>query len=359
MYEPELAEACDRFTRRVWPKTDERSSAPGAAQADSPPRVLFLREGEVIGHVATIPVRLAVEGRLRDASWAVGLMVVPEHRNGPVAPLLVKKLNETVDLGLTLHVEDAALRIFKGVGWRHLGLLPQYIRVLNARAFVDAFARRGQFLPQRWARLWAVGARASGLLAALVGTGFGVHAMTGALRRRRAGGTVVEERQFDASFTELAERVKGKLGVWVFRDQDYLTSRYGRRMAAHRLLACRAQGRLLGYCLVKLRQFDNDPRMGNIRMGTLIDLVFDPDQPDVLDALLASALAMCRRERVDVAFCTASLKIVGRHLWRHGFVGIPGTLHAAFHDRSGAAGLDAPLDAWHLMRGDSDADANC
>ena len=93
--------------------------------------------------MATAPVRLAVKGRVLDAAWAVGLVVLPEHRNGPVAPLLVKKLNEAMDIGLTLHVEEAALRVFKGVGWHHLGVLPQYVRVLNARAFVRAFARPG------------------------------------------------------------------------------------------------------------------------------------------------------------------------------------------------------------------------
>ena len=173
-------------------------------------------------------------------------MVVPEHRNGPVAPLLVKKLNEAVDIGLTLHVEEAALRVFKGVGWRHLGVLPQYVRVLNARAFVRTFAQRGgQFLTGRR------GAAVGGAARACRGRWprWSALAFARACRRRArcagaacAGATVAEEHAFDASYTELAERVKGKLGVWVFRDERYLAARYGRRMGAYRLLACRARG---------------------------------------------------------------------------------------------------------------------
>ena len=361
LYEPELAEACDRFIARTWPREVDR--APAAAPDDRalPPRVLFLKDQEVIGHVATAPVRLAVAGGLRDASWAVGLMVVPEHRNGPVAPLLVKKLNDAVGIGLTLHVEDAALRVFKGVGWRHLGVIPQYVRVLNARTFVRTFARQGgQFLSGRRARLWAALSRVSGPLAVAVGVAFAGHAAAGALRRRRATGvTVTEEHTFDPSYTELAQRVKDKLGVWVYRDAPYLAARYGRRMGAYRLLACRAGGRLLGYAIVKLKQFQNDPRMGDIRMGTLVDCVFDPDRPAALDALLAGAIMRCRREKVDVVFCAASLRVLGQRLGRHGFVAIPGTLNAAFHDRTGALTDAPPLHAWHLMRGDSDADENC
>jgi hypothetical protein len=360
LYEPELAEACDRFLQRVWPRSEGRDPA-ASGEASRPPRVLFLKEHEVIGHVATAPVRLAVKGRVLDAAWAVGLVVLPEHRNGPVAPLLVKKLNEAMDIALTLHVEEAALRVFKGVGWHHLGVLPQYVRVLNSRAFVRAFARRGeQFLSGRAARLWPALRHLSLPMAAGVTLGFGALAAVGAVRRHRlAGATVTEEHAFDPGYTELAERVKGKLGVWVYRDERHLAARYGRRMGAYRLLACRRQDRLLGYCLVKLRQFADDPRMGDIRMGTLVDCVFDPDEPAVLDALLAAAVARCRRERVDVVFCTASLRALGQGLRRHAFVAMPGTLNAAVHDRTGAMGEQLPLEAWHLMRGDSDADENC
>jgi hypothetical protein len=359
LYEPELAEACQRFIQRVWPR--EGGDVRPAADASQPPRVLFLKEQEVIGHVATVPVRLAVRGALHDAAWAVGLVVLPEHRNGPVAPLLVKKLNEATDIALTLHVEEAALRVFKGVGWHHVGVVPQYVRVLNARAFVRTFARRGQgFVPGRAARLWPALARVSSPVAGVVRVAFTALAAAGAVRRRRdAGLTVAEERAFDQGYTELAERVKDRLGVWVYRDERYLAERYGRRMAAYRLLACRRQGRLAGYAVVKLRQYAGDPRMGDLRMGTLVDCVFDPDEPAVLDALLGAVVRRCRRERADVLFCTASLRALAAGLRRHGFVAMAGTLNAAFHDRTGALGAPAPLDAWHLMRGDSDADANC
>src|SRR5207253_9555688 len=249
-------------------------------------------------------------------------------RNGPVAPLLVKKLNQAVEIGMTLHVEKAALRIFKGVGWRHLGVIPQYVRVLNARTFVTTFAQRGdEFLSSRWSPLWTTLTRISSPVALLVSVAFTGLAAVGAIRRRRAGATTtVEERGFDAGYTRLAERVKDKFGVWVFRDEPYLTARYGSRMGTYRLLACRRQGTLLGYCIVKLRQFRNDPRMGNIRLGTIVDCVFDPAEPETLDSLLQSAVALCRRERADIVLCSASLREIGQRLLWHAFLRLPGTL---------------------------------
>lgn len=362
LYEPELADACDRFTRRVWPRRDDGDETGRSRDAAAPaPRVLFLKGGEVIGHVATVPVRLAVAGRLLDASWAVGLMVVPEHRSGPVAPLMLKKLNESIDIGLTLHVDDTALRVFKGVRWQHLGVVPQYVRILDALACVRTLTPRAQqFLPRPWSRLGAVLPRVSRPVAVLISAAITGLSAVGALRRRGAAAvTVAEERTFDAGYTELAERVRDKFTVWVFRDEQYLTSRYGSRMASYRLLACRRQGRLLGYCIIKLRQFDSDPRLGNLRMGTIVDCLFDPDEPEVLDALVRSAIALCRRAGSDVVFCSASFGAIGRRLRRHGFLRIAGTLNAAFHDRSHMIDTTIPLAAWHLMRGDSDADASC
>jgi hypothetical protein len=361
LYASDLRDAHDRFVQRMWP-TDAARAAPTVAPDAESPCALFVKGHDVIGHLATLPVRLSVAGRSSDAHWAVGLMVVPEYRNGPVAPLLVKKISETVEIGLTLHVDPAAVRVFKGLNWRHVGVMPQYARLLNARAVVRVFSANGRaLLPERWSWMWPVVSQASRGLAALAsGVVAGVAAAAGRLwHRRPAGAAIVEERQFDASYVELAERVKGKFRVWVCRDERYLASRYGHTLGRYRLLACREGTRLLGYCLVKLKQFENDSRMGDLRMGTIVDCVADPDDAGVVNWLLRSGVELCRREQMDVVFCSASHREIRRHLRWNGFLGMRGTLHVAFHDRTGGLGPDVPLEAWHLMRGDSDADANC
>jgi hypothetical protein len=99
--------------------------------------------------------------------------------------------------------------------------------------------------------------------------------------------------------------------------------------------------------------------MGDLRMGTLVDCVFDPDDSGVVDLLVRSTVELCRRERMDVVFCSASHRAMRRHLRWNGFLGIRGTLHVAYHDRAGRIGVDVPLRAWHVMRGDSDAAVNC
>ena len=362
LYESDLREGYDRFVQRMWPRDESRVTQVVASEAATlSPLVLFVKGAEVIGHLATLPVRLSIAGRSSDAHWVVGLMVVPEYRNGAIAPLLVKKMSEAVEIGLTLHVEPAVSRVFEGLNWRHVGVIPQYVRLLNTREVVRVFSGRGRaFLPKGWTWLWPVVAQSARGLAAL-GSAFlaGFAAVGGLAHRCRAGATIVQERGFDPSYVALAERVKGKFAVWVCRDERYLRSRYGGRFGDYRLLACREGKKLLGYCLVKLRQFEGDSRMGGIRMGTIVDCVFDPDDPGVLDLLVRSAVELCRREKMDVVFCSASHREMRRHLRWNGFIGMRGTLNVAYHDRTGSLGADIPLESWHLMRGDSDADANC
>ena len=74
--------------------------------------------------------------------------------------------------------------------------------------------------------------------------------------------------------------------------------------------------------------------------------------------LIDAAADVCRRERVDALFCTASHAAVGGVLLENGFVRIPGTLNFAIHDRVGRVPKDMSVNAWHVMRGDADADEN-
>jgi hypothetical protein len=129
-------------------------------------------------------------------------------------------------------------------------------------------------------------------------------------------------------------------------------------MEQYRILACRQNGELMGYCILRIKEFSGDSRMGNSRVGTILDCLFDPDDSKPLQSLLASSVRLLRRERADAIFCTASHFQVQKLLRRNGFIKVPGNLNFAYHDRSHAIPQKHPLSSWHLMRADSDADGN-
>ena len=96
----EHAEVLAEFYRRVWDPaaTAERvlggrraAATDPAGAGEPPPTFIFLADGAVVGHVTTIPVRLWDSGSEHVFHWVKGLMVLPEHRRGPVGFLLLRE----------------------------------------------------------------------------------------------------------------------------------------------------------------------------------------------------------------------------------------------------------------------------
>src|SRR6267378_7113320 len=143
LYDQSMDEAFDRFCHAIWPNSRNRASSSAvrsdggqggqAGSTQDPPTFVFVKGDDIVGHVTTIPVQLTSFAKTVAAHWIVGFMVLPEHRNGLVGPLLIKEVNRSLDCALSLHVERPVLRILTGLKWVHKGILPQYLLVLNAQ----------------------------------------------------------------------------------------------------------------------------------------------------------------------------------------------------------------------------------
>jgi len=293
-------------------------------------------------------------------------MVLCEYRNGPIGPLLIKKVNETLKLALTLHVEEAPLNIFKGLGWKHAGVIPQYVYLQDPYALLRnlrvgqlSFLHEGSYPWLRWLEPVMSQSFTRFSLASFFSVNSRTFRLLASLRRPRQGpGNLAEETGFDAAYDRLWERVKGNFGALVVRDRSYLETRFGQPLKTYRLLTYRHHNQLLGYCIVKLKQFSDDPRMGCMRIATIVDCLFDPADPQGLQSLVAGAIQLGRKEKVHAIFCTASYLPLQKLLSLNGFIKIPGNLNFAYFDKNNHIQSDISLAAWHLMRGDSDADSN-
>jgi len=335
----------------------------GSSDATTAPVFLFLKDREVVGHIGTLPVRIWTGSQVCDSHWVVGFMVLPEHRNSLVAPLLLKKANEVLPLALTLHVEPHVLKIFQGLGWMHVGVIPQFVYLLNGYHVFDelrdlqlsGLAPSGGWLAN-WTRLLGslhitrmVGGSLSWAFVKLWGT----LAQT-ATRHIE----VVEETTFEESYDDLWDRVHKKFKAMIVRDRRSLEARFGSTMKDHVLLAFRKKGQLLGYCIIKLKQFIDDPRMGNLRIVTILDCLFDPDNQNTLHALVQTAVAIAKEQGAHAVVCSASHSAMQASLRKNRFFALPGTLHFAYFDRASVIPATNELQSWHITRADSDAAAN-
>jgi GNAT superfamily N-acetyltransferase len=322
------------------------------------PTVLFLSDGQVLGYVTTIPVLVWSGGEERRAEWIKGLMVRPEHRNGPIGFLLVRELLRRLVCPLSLTVSNPSRRLFEALGMANLGLIPNYLRLLDAGTVLKKLDLEGLgvSLPR-----WMAGAIR---LSQAMGLAVVLGACAGGAMRLKVMLTSVSTRslQVDSpdSFPDrsgldrLWRLVRSNVAVAPVRDGLYLAWRYG-DAAVYRAVTVREREELVGFAVVRRPRSEGDPRLNGIRVASLADLLFHPGRPEVAAALLKGAEVVARNLGADALLCSASHPAVLAALARRGYLRVPANLYFLFAD-PGKYNLPRDLSSWWLTRGDMNAD---
>jgi GNAT superfamily N-acetyltransferase len=100
------------------------------------PRIWVVREGPtIVGHYATMPVRLAVRGRELDAAWGTDAMVAPERRRQGLGELLFRTWDRSVEASMGLGLSDSSLQLLRKLHWPDLPSVPCLVKPLTRRAF--------------------------------------------------------------------------------------------------------------------------------------------------------------------------------------------------------------------------------
>lgn len=355
------------FYRGVWdptatPESVRRSrSAAAAANPVVPgaeiPTFLFLQSNRALGHVTTIPVRLHACGVERPGHWVKGLMVVPEHRNGPVGMLLLKDAVKQLDLAMAMVVQAAPRRLFQALGFQDLGAMPNYLRLL----------RPGRVLSRLDVQQLPVGraigsvirlAQRSGIAGAAGAAGGAViRAWAGITGHAPAGLTIgVDQALDEQALDALWQRARASIPAGPSRDGRMLRWRYASADGPYRFVAVREGSALVGVAVVRTPRADADPRLAGLRVATLSDVVFPLDRADVGLAALAGAEQVARDLDADALLCSASHRLLGRLLRRRAFVRVGANVHFMIRDPDPRRAFPASLEEWWLTRGDSSAD---
>src|SRR5438045_3858972 len=178
-------EAMAAFYRAIWTKdataesvraSRQRSAAENVVAPGEPPPVVLAFEGDrVVGHWASIPQRLWDGVAEWPTYWMNGLMVFPEFRNGLTALLLVKELSSLLPRSTTLTVLPVARGLLSTVGYKELGVVPNFVRPLRAASLAQRLDLSELGLTQRpgWILPGVRGAQRTGL-ASLVGGAVGL-----------------------------------------------------------------------------------------------------------------------------------------------------------------------------------------
>ena len=300
---------------------------------NGPPLLRVVREGPtIVGYYATIPVTLSLGGREITAAWGTDAMVAPERQRRGLGEELFRTWDRNVDASLGLGLSDSSSSLLKKLHWPNVPAIPGLVKPLT---------RRAVRLPQ-WPM--AINRFVSAVSLPVVRI---------AARVRPLRADVEPIRRFDASFTELWERLADRFTLAVRRDAAYLNWKYIEPPhVRYSIAALKRDGRAEGYAVYRHAQ---EPRG---RVTWLVDFLADTHDDIGFKTLLRWVDAEARLAGSDKIRCYASHAGFRRVIRRSGYFRMrhPLPLAVKINAVSVPAAFYEETDAWHVTLGDSDQD---
>jgi GNAT superfamily N-acetyltransferase len=297
------------------------------------PDIWVAREGRaLIGHYATMPVKLTLKGVDLDGSWGMDVMVAPERQRQGLGEVLFRTWDRHVGASLGLGLSDASFQLFRKLRWPDVGPVPCFVKPLTRRAL-----RRPE---------WPLGLNR--LVSALTLPFVKVVARSRPLRAE-----VRLLQRFDDSFTELWESIAHRFGLAVRRDAAYLNWKYtSAPHVRYSIAALRRDERNVGYAVYRHAVEPHG------RVTLLVDFLTDPEDQDGFTTLLGWVDREARRADSDKIRVYAFHEAYTRVLRRCGYFQVKSTMElvvkvnalevpSTFYEETGD---------WHVTLGDSDQD---
>ena len=98
------------------------------------PLLWVVREGPtIIGHYATIPVRLSLGGKEIAAAWGTDAMIAPERQRRGLGEELFRTWDRNVDASLGLGLSDSSSSLLKKMHWPDVTPIPGLVKPLTVR----------------------------------------------------------------------------------------------------------------------------------------------------------------------------------------------------------------------------------
>jgi len=303
-------------------------------RSDGPPEIWVAREdGRILGQYASMPVRLWWADREVHASWGMDVFLREESRGQGVGALLFDTWSRSVDVALGLGLSSSSYGLFQKLGYRDVGPVPFYRKILDP---VAVLARR-------------VGRAAAAVGGPLLGAA--LRSLNPEAPARHAGVAVRPATGFGPDYDRLWERVCASYAMCVRRDAAYLEWKYG-RCPHHRYARWEARRgeQLVGFAVSRQGDYRG------LRLGWIMDVFTDASDRAAREALLCAVLADFRQAGVARAQAFSLHAGLGGDLMRRGFSRGPSPMQFCVQSHVGGDEVLADPGRWHVVFGDSDMD---
>jgi GNAT superfamily N-acetyltransferase len=327
---------------------------PGADQMS-----IALQDDRVVGHIARTPCGFWLDGREYAGHWLSGLMVLPDSRGAGLGKSLPRHITRDLDLVTGFLVIEASFRIFSSLGWRMVGKMPEYMKIIQPLAFVrkldmSRLNLNPRFLFRMFQALGPLARWPAGIL--LAGALRARHALRRVGRAPLPAGITKEVEAFDDRVDALWQRARHHLRCAQVRNAAYMNWNFDHADGWIKLVHEGPRG--VDACAVLfIKRLERPARISNVTVASIVELLWDFDHPTALHALLDAAGELSRARGAHALLCALNHEAGQRELKRAGYLPIPSSVHFIFWQPPGSAAPAAPteLKDWYLTRGDADA----
>lgn len=305
------------------------------------PAWVGVRNGQIVGHFALLPVLAVGHGRAMPICWGRDLIVAPEARQLGVGPLLVMTAVRAARQPICVAgLNEAAYALYDRLGFVDGGRIPLYVKAYQPDRLLET-------LPWPWP------AR-RGLAAALKVA----HWLADRWKRPASPLRVMPIEAFDERFDRWWRDIEGRFSCIVRRTSGTMAWRYlaHPEHRYHVAVAIDERERVVrGVVVVR------HGRSRGLPVGFISEVLADPDDKEALAVLLAYAEEYLTSTAVEpMAFlrCTILHQAFERALVRAGFLPMPSPIRWMMAHADGPSGIKGlvRLDEWFLSAGDSDLD---
>lgn len=309
---------------------------------DAGPGIWICRKkGNIVGYVSQVPFELQVGHARRRAAWAIDLQVDDEWRLLGIGPgLIASQLQEHSITGV-VNLSEHGYAAFRQFGWTDLGVVPVYVRPLDARRVLHA---PGSPVPARLRRL-----------APLAGPGLRVVDAGLRASQRARGIRLVRTERLDDRVDEVWAKAAPHHPVLVRRDLHSLAWRIDARpdeSTLTRYYLVRGD-QTLGYAVLRPSVSDRLP------VAIVVDYLAPPRW---VAPLLLAAGWHARRDGAAALVVRTRNQPADRYLRAAGFIrrdsiaDPPIRFMVSCEDQPEICSLVSDPDAWFITSSDSDID---
>lgn len=326
----------------------------------APPAVGVFVGSRLAGFVTTIPTQFWNGKEYTSGYWLKGYTVLEEFRNGPIAYLLLKEMLKHVGLVASMPAPLGARQLSVALGMRDLGAVRDYIKPLRpARILRKLDISRFEHL-NSLPLAESVAVKVAKItpfayaLGAVITVGLTVLLLPSVVSARRVTAQLSGQLPDEAALDSLWARAQRAKNPSAIRSGAYLRWRYERGTKGRYWFSSAWRGEdLVGLAVLAHPQRPDDSRIAGLGIGSVVDLVLDPDCPAALPGVLDMARRWAKSAHYDALLLTASLGALRGPLLRAGYLQMPGNIHLLVRDPGGRHGFSTDLGVWNVTRGDA------